>query len=203
MSRPQKILVNFDQFSNSDLLTRAQTIIDSLTNNPDITTPQPTVAQLQTGVDDLTDGVTAAEKGGKKQRELRDQKRVILISLLQQEATYVSLIAQGNVAVILGAGFGVSKIPSPVGPLGKPEKFQVSSPQKGWLQLSLTRMKGASNYQYEYKKIGDTVWIVEGSQKSKIVIQGLESAKEYVARVLPLGASTERAYSDEITAVVI
>jgi hypothetical protein len=31
----------------------------------------------------------------------------------------------------------------------------------------------------------------------------MESAKEYIGRVLPIGASSERTYSDEIAAVVI
>jgi hypothetical protein len=203
MSRPQKILIDFNQFSDSDLVTRAQTVIDSLTGNPDITTPQPTIPQLQTGVDDFRIAITAAETGGKQQREIRDQKRLTLIELLQQEATYVSMIANKNVAIMLGAGFDVSKIPSPVGPLPKPTKFVVSSPQKGWLKLSLTRIKGAGSYQYEYKKVEDTQWTILTEKRAKIIVQGLESAKEYVARVLPIGASTDKTYSDEITAVVI
>ena len=113
------------------------------------------------------------------------------------------MVAKGNVAIMLGAGFDVSKIPSPVGPLPKPVKFVVSSPQKGWLQLSLARTYGASNYQFEYKKVGDAQWTVICSSRANITIQGLESAAQYVARVLPIGASMDRTYSDEITAVVI
>lgn len=203
MNKIQKILVNFSRYTIAKLISKTQTVIASLTGNPDITTPQPTPAQLQTGLTELITAKDAAETGGKQAREIRDQKKDAFISLLKQEAAYVSTIANGNVAIMLGAGFDVSKIPSPVGALPKPEKFVVSSPQKGWLLLSLKRIKGASNYQFEYKKAGDTEWTIVCSQKAKLTITGLDSAAEYVARVLPIGASANRTYSDEITAVVI
>jgi hypothetical protein len=203
MSRPQRILIDFNKFNNADLITKAQTIIDSLTGNPDVPTPTPTIPVMQAATDDLFAAVTAAEMGGKQQRELRDQKRVDLISLLQQQATYVTLVGDGDVAVYLGAGFDVSKVPSPIGPLPKPVKFEVSSPQKGWLQLTLKRINGAGSYQFEYKKLGDTQWTITTEKRSKVVVQGLESAKEYIGRVLPIGASDEKTYSDEISAVVI
>jgi len=203
MNRSQKILVNFFRYSIANLISKAQTVMASLTGNPDIPTPQPTPAQLQTGITDLITAKDAAETGGKQAKELRNQKRDILIGLLKQEAAYVSMIANNNVAVMLGAGFDVSKIPSPIGPLPKPEKFEVSSPQKSWLQLSLKRIKGAGNYQFEYKKVGDAEWTIVCSPKAKIIITGLDSAAQYIGRVLPIGANTDRTYSDEITAVVI
>jgi hypothetical protein len=203
MNKVQKILIDFGRFSVSQLLSQANTIIASLTDFPEIPTPTPTIAVLQAAVDDLTDAESAAEVGGKQQKEIRDQKADALIALLKQEAAYVSMIADGDVAVMLGAGFRITKIPSPIGPLPKPVKFAVSSPQKGWLQLSLKAVYGAKNYQYEFKKVGDAQWTILASTRAKVIIQDLESAKEYVARVLPVGASEERTYSDEITAVVI
>jgi hypothetical protein len=53
--------------------------------------------------------------GGKQQKEIRDQKADALVALLKQAAAYVSMIANGDVAVMLGAGFRTSKIPSPGG----------------------------------------------------------------------------------------
>jgi hypothetical protein len=203
MNRVQKILVDYSRFTNADLIDKAQTVIDSLTGNTNIPTPQPTPAALQTAVDDLTSANTAANTGGKEEKVLRDQKRDALIALLKQEAVYVTMIANGDTAIMLSAGFDISKIPSPIGPLPKPAKFVVSSPQKGWLQASLEAINGAKNYQYEYKKVGDTEWTVVPSTKRRLVLQGLESAKEYLMRVLPIGASEERAYSDVISAVVI
>ena len=147
--------------------------------------------------------MTAANTGGAAQKEIRDQKRLTLIELLKQEAAYVSMVANGDVAVMLDAGFGVSKIPSPIGPLPKPVKFVVSSPREGALQLSLKKIHGAKYYQFEYKKLGDTQWSIFSSPKTKVVIEGLESVTVYVARVLPLGTSEERTYSDQITATVI
>jgi hypothetical protein len=203
MSRPQKILVDFNKFTNPVLTDKAQTVINALTGSSVIPTPTPSVASLQTAVDDLRDAMTAANTGGAAQREIRDQKRVALIDLIKQEAAYVSMVANGDVAVMLEAGFDVSKIPSPIGPLPKPDKFVVTSPREGALALSLKKIQGAKYYQYEYKKVGDTKWSVFSSPKTKVVIEGLESVTVYIARVLPLGTSEERTYSNQITATVI
>jgi hypothetical protein len=203
MNRVQKILVDYSKFTNQDLLDKANTIIACLTGNPEIPTPSPTIAVLQAGVDDLRSAVTAANTGGKADREIRDEKRVDLITLLKQEAQYVTLLANGNVATMLNAGFDVSKIPSPIGPLPKPVKFQVSSPKKGWLQLSLKAIKGAKTYFFEYKKVGEEQWKSVPSSKARLIIMGLESTVLYVARVMPKGASIDTSYSDEITGTVI
>jgi hypothetical protein len=203
MNKVQKILVDYSRFINAELVDKVQTVIDSLTASMVITTPQPTIAQLQTGLDDLSAAMAAANTGGKEQRVIRDQKRADMIALMKQEAQYVTMVANGDVATMLNAGFDVSKISSPIGPLPKPVKFKVTSPQKGWLQLSLKAIRGAKNYQYEYRKVGDTLWTVVPSSKAKIIIQGLESVTEYIARVLPVGTSDEMTYSDEITGTVI
>lgn len=203
MNRVQKILVDFSKFTTKDLLDKTQTIIDSLTWNTSIPIPQPTTVVLQAAKDDLSAASTAANTGGKKDKVIRDQKQDALIALLKQEAIYVTMIANGDTAIMLSGGFDISKIPSPVGPLPKPAKFVVSSPQKGWLQASPEAINGAKNYQYEYKKVGDNEWRVVPSTKRRLVLQGLQSATEYLMRVLPIGVSEERAYSDVISAVVI
>jgi hypothetical protein len=203
MNKIQKILVDFSKYTITALLDKAQTIIDSLTTNPNVPTPQPSVAELQDAMDDLTTASAAANTGGQQAKVIRDQKKEALIALLKQEAVYVTMVANGDTAIMLSAGFDISKIPSPIGPLPKPAKFIVSSPQKGWLQAKVKAIKGAKNYQFEYKKVEDTDWTVVSLTKTRLVVQGLESTKEYIARVLPIGASEERAYSDEITAVVI
>ena len=203
MNKVQKLLVDFSKYTNSGLASKVDTIIDALTGNPEIPTPQPTVVQLQTALDDFRATMTAAEMGGKTQRELRDAQREVLVDLVKQEANYITMIANGNVATMLSTGFDVSKIPSPVGPLPKPQKFIALSVKKGILKLSVEAVNGAKNYQFEYKKQGDTEWIVVPSTRTRLVVQGMESATVYIARVLPVGASEERVYSDELPAVVI
>jgi hypothetical protein len=199
----QKILYTFARLANAKLVIFCQSVITALKTNPNVPTPQPDIPALQAALDDLTAAISAALAGGKEQREIRKTKRLALIELLKQEAAYVSVVCNGDIAKILSTGFDVSKLPQPIGPLPKPEKFRVQATQKGMLKCSLKKIKGAKNYVFDYKLAGADTWESVMSTKTRITLTGLESGKEYVARVLPIGVSEERTYSDEITSFVL
>lgn len=199
----QKILYSFARLSSAKLVDFCQSVITQLTTNPNVATPQPAITVLQAGMDDLIAANAAAKAGGKEQKVTRKQKKLVLVNLLKQEAAYVSVVCDGDIAKILSTGFEVSKEPQPIGPLPKPEKFKVQSLTEGCLKLSLKKIKGAKNYVFEYKQVGAEQWESNISTKTRITLMSLESAKRYVCRVLPCGVSEERTYSDEITSVVL
>ena len=116
---------------------------------------------------------------------------------------YVEKICKGDVAKILSSGYLASKEPSPIGPLPKPGGFVVKPGGKGEILLDCETIKGARAYQFEYKGINDTVWITKTETKSKLLLTGLISGQEYVFRLVPIGASDVRQYSDEINSFVL
>jgi len=201
--KTQKILYAFAKLSSAKLVSFCQAVITALTTNPNVATPQPTIAVLQAGLDDLVAANSAAKAGGTEQKVIRKAKRLALIALLKQEAAYVSVVCGGDVAKILSTGFDVSKVPEPIGPLPKPERFKVLAPEKGILKCSLKKIKGAKNYVFEYKLVGAEAWESEITTKTKLTLMGLESGKEYVVRVLPCGVSDEKTYSDQLTSFVL
>jgi hypothetical protein len=104
-----------------------------------------------------------------------------------------------DVAMMLSSAFPVSKLPSPDGPLTKPSFFVAEIAGKGMIRLAVNAIYGAKLYKFQYKQSGTNEWQEQTISKTKLLLTGLESGKEYVFRVLPMGASEVREYSDEIT----
>ena len=120
-------------------------------------------------------------------------------TLLKQLASYIQLVSGDDVAMMLSSAFPVSKLPTPIGPLPKPSFFEAEITGKGMIRLTVNAIYGAKLYKYQYKQVGATDWQEETISKSKLLLTGLESGKEYAFRVLPMGASEVREFSDEIT----
>ena len=199
--KKQRIKTNFGKRPDGKLIVLTHTIIDSMTGNTNFLTPQPTLANLATALDEFETAVSAASTGGAMQKTIRDQKKEVLAELMEKEAIYVTLVSDGDVAKLQSSGFELTKIPGPIGPV-EAKNFGMKAAGKGELKFFVDTADGIKSYQFEYKKVDAQEWIVKSSTKSKMLVQGLQRGAEYVGRVLPIGASENREYSDEITAFV-
>jgi hypothetical protein len=201
--RIQKILINFKPYSEADLVQYVQAIILALTGNTYFPTPQPTLPVVTTALEELQDAMSKAANGGPADTAEKDLKRAALVVLLKQLASYIELVSAGNVAMMLSSGMKTSKEPSPVGPLPKPSMFEAEVAGKGMIRLLVNAIYGAKLYKFEYKQQGATEWTEVTVTKSKLLLTGLERGKEYFFRVLPMGVSEVRQYSDEISSFVV
>lgn len=201
--RIQKILINFRPYSDAAFVQLVQAILLALATNPFFPTPSPSIAVITTALDDLQDALSKAATGGSSATAVKDQKRAALETLLKQLASYIQLVSGDDVAMMLSSAFPVSKLPSPVGPLPKPSFFEAEIAGKGKIRLTVNAIYGAKLYQFQYKQSGTTEWQEQTISKTKLLLTGLESGKEYVFRVLPMGASEIREYSDEISSFAI
>jgi hypothetical protein len=199
--KKQRIKTNFNKRPDAKLIVLCNTVITSMTDNPNFVTPQPTMADLQTALDDFTAAVAAAKVGGDETRTIRDQKKLVLADLMDKEATYVELVSNGDVAKMQSSGFELTKAPAPIGPL-VPKNFDINPEGKGNLLFSLDAVYGAKTYQFEYKKVGATEWITKSKTKSKLLVENLERGSGYVGRVVPIGSSDIQQYSNEVLAFV-
>ena len=198
-----KVLVSSNPYNDPELSTHALTIVTKMTGNPNFTTPKPSLADVTTAIDDFNSSMTEAATGDHAAVELKNQKRAQLSLLLYQLGTYVQLTSNGDAAKMLDAGFKISKDPAPIGPLPKPTGFFALPKGKGEMQVGLDRIPGARMYQYEYKEPSAAGWTLLTNSKSKVLMTELPSGKEYLFRVLPMGASEIREYSDEVSSFVL
>jgi hypothetical protein len=198
----KKVMIEFSRYPDAEFLQFGHTVTTSLTDNPDFPTTQPTLVVVEASVEAFELALAKAVTGGAADRAFKDQQRDETDVLLRQLAAYVELVSAGNVAKMLSSGFKLNKDSGPIGPLPKPDTFVVTLGGKGELHMRLKAIHGTKLYQYEYKEAGSEEWSVVQSTRSKILITGLPSGKEHVCRVLPIGTSTIRLYSDEMKSFV-
>lgn len=213
---------DFSKISQGILGTVAQFIVDSMTTNiATFPTPNPSLASLQTLINDYNAALTAAEGGSEASTAAKNVAKQNLIFALRREAEYVNSVAwalsndpvvQRNTIEL--SGFTVSKLPDPVGPLAKPFEFTAfppivgRRPQPNALTLKYRRENGMSGNGiatlWEYKKSTDTVWVQKFSSAASIRISGLESGVLYNTRCVQIGANSESAtYSDQVDVYVL
>lgn len=191
------------KLSDANLILKAELIIDSLTNNSYFTAPVPDLASVQDALQNFKTAVVQAKEGGKTEALIKNDRRTTLLNLLNSLALYVQLESNGNDVILSSSGFSLYKTPQPVGILPKPESFTVQAGYTGTIKLKLKRIYGAKTYQYEYRKKGETIWLVQTHTKSDLIINQLTSGEAYEFRVAGIGTKVERVYSDIITSFVL
>jgi hypothetical protein len=112
--------------------------------------PAPTLATVQTALDDFSLKTAAAADGGKSATSAKKAARKVLTDLVRQLASYVQVACQGDLTNLLSSGFPTHKpVREPVGQLAKPQELTVKhGPQQGDLTARVKPVKGAVNYNW-------------------------------------------------------
>ncbi|MEP7374554.1 MAG: hypothetical protein ABI675_14265 [Chitinophagaceae bacterium] len=201
--RTSKVIIDFSKATDTELDQDAQAIVTAMTGNANLQNPLPSLAVVTAAITDYQTAMSNAANGGAADTEIKDQKREALEVLLRALGLFVEVQSAGDAAIMLSSGFKISKAPSPIGPLPKPTGFEVMPQAKGEVKLLANTINGARIYQFEYKLATATDWILKPSTKAKILLTGLESGKEYIFRMVPIGTSDVRVYSDEVRSFVL
>jgi hypothetical protein len=202
-----RVRISFKNYKDAELEQKAQHIVQSLTGNSNFSTPNPSLADVQTAINKYGDALSKAVDGSKQDTAVKNQARADLESLLHDLGLYVQLTGKDDPSIILSSGFDISKTPSPVGILPKPNGFSVSpSASKGSIDLSTNAINGAKTYQYEYTDApisAASIWHVVTNTSTAVTINNLQSGKEYAFRVAGVGSDPTRVYSDVVTSFVL
>jgi hypothetical protein len=201
--KKRRLRTGFGRYSDSDFLTFAKSVLVSMTDNANFPTPQPTLIVVGTAITDYETALANAADGGKTETAIKNQQRAALDATLKQLASYVELVAGDDEAKLLSSGFELTKNPTPAGPLGAAQNFRVEAGDKGQLKLVCEANRLARVYKMGHKQVGDTAWTEVDSTSSRLLLTGLESGKEYVCRVLLVGTSPIRTYSEEVSCFVL
>jgi hypothetical protein len=130
MNKP-KIIKGFDRYRDTELDVKAKFIVDSMTDNPNFTTPVPALADVTAATTAYIAALSNAESGGKSQLAIKNQARLQLEELLNKLALYVEAYGKSDEVILLSSGFNLAKTVTPVGILPKPNGFTVQPKDKG------------------------------------------------------------------------
>ena len=199
------VVLDFTRFPVPDKVAKGRDVISLMTGNPNFTTPDVPLAELKSLTDDLETRYNAAQHGYKEETALLREVEEAWNYQMRLEARYVERISGLNEAVILSAGFNVSKEPAPV---QKSELSAENGELPGSVFLRRQAIIGAKAYMWQYcaNIISPTEegWTNAGvTSKASVLLENLEPVTRHwfrVATVTPEGTS---AYNDPIMHVVV
>ena len=200
-----KVIISFgtSRYSDSGLLNKANYIVERMLGNPMYPAPTPTIEVLKDTVAGYEYALANTETKSKESIVLKNNSRKELENMLRQIAMYVQLVSKGDAILIMGAGFDTYKTPMPIGILEKPKSLTVRhGKNSGSVELISSVVPNARFYIFEYTLCpvtDESIWMSNVSTKRNLLIEGLESRREYVFRVAGGASVATRAWSDTIS----
>jgi hypothetical protein len=204
-----KIKTGLSRLNAVQLVSKAQDIVDAMTDNTNFPTPTPALASITAKIEMLETAIRKAQWRDKRFMAARNEQMVELKKMLMTLSEYVSITAQGDREVILSSGFGVAKEPEPITELRQPKNLgTILCKQEGRVKLNWDSVPGALNYLVDMTTTnpasGEASWSVAGyTSKSRFQIDNLPSGVKYWFRVRALGTRDESAYSDPALGMAI
>ena len=188
----------------SDLVRISNRIIEEMTDNPDYPDPPAALAELKKEVPEFLEVHVNALSGDKKQVSIKNDKKAIILALLQVLADYVTAKSKGDRTLILSSGFDVA---AERGSNAAPaiEKLDVDLGQPGVATTRIKNVRGIKAYVHQYTKEQPSVlteWFGEGSSQGTHTFTGLSSDKRYWFRVVAIGYNGQSGYSPVVSRVI-
>jgi hypothetical protein len=156
------------------LLVVAQNIQKKMTGNPSFPTPIPTLAEFGTAIGDLQAAETLALGRAKGAVTLRNEKRTVVVGMMQQLRTYVQSVADldgtNAASIITSAGFAVRKTPTRTARVFHAAPGTVS----GTADIVAPSAARRASYEWQYSTDGGKTWLtLPPTLQAKTSIAGL------------------------------
>ncbi len=190
----------------ADISIICQRIIDNMENNPVFPNPPAALAELKKELPELRTALANAEGRDKQMVSIKNDKKAIVLALLQELAAYVTVTCNGDRTQILSSGFDVTNANSSGSNLlPSIEGLEVILGPAGEATTRAKNVAGAKAYVHQYTKEQpglNTEWIGIGSSTSSYTFEGLSSDKRYWFRVVAIGTDGQRGYSPVVSRVI-
>ena len=163
--KPAVSFLNRD--SDPNVVARVRGIVAAMSGNVSYPTPTPTLAVVETALNEFATAVYEADDGGKALTCGKNDKRKALVLLVRALACYVTAVCNGDYATLLTSGFPTHKpTRSRIGQLPAPAMLTVTlGLHSGELDASVAPVSGALLYTWRVTT-GPTREVVKTSQSS-------------------------------------
>ena len=169
----------------AELLIYANNVAQKVTGNPHFPTPVPALAAILAAITDLHAAETTAVTRAKGAASVRNDKRAVLVALLQQLRGYVQSVAdatpENGASIIESAGFPVRKVT-----LRGKRAFAVKpGPVTGSVIVTAVSAGPRSSYEWQYSTDGGKTWInAPATTQGQTTIGGLPAGTTVLFRYL-------------------
>ncbi len=191
----------FDKMTPSNLLMKARFIISEMTiNSSYFKTPDPSLADVQTAVNEFEAATMAAENRDRSAIAYRNEKGNVLIKMLRKLGVYVNLMSDGNRAIAKASGFDVAREPQPSPAITSVEPPVLSQGVSfGEIKSKSKRVPGARIYQFlitPTEGLPLSQWSQHSTTQSNFYFKNLDSGKRYFVRLCVVGTNNQIVYSE-------
>jgi hypothetical protein len=187
----------------ADLIAYATGVVHAITNNPALPAPVPALATISAAVSDLQAAETVALTRVNGAVAARNDKRAVLVSLLQQLRGSVQAVAdatpENGATIIQSAGIGVRK---PV--VRATRVFAVKTgPLTGTAAATTTIAARRASYEWQYSTDAGKTWVsAPVTLKSKATILGLPAGTVVQFRSRAVTKSGEGDWSQVVALLI-
>ena len=200
------ILLTFMKYGDADLDKLVERVLAAMKGNLNFATPDPALADIQTGLDAFTAAVAAKAQGGTKATKARDAAREALLALIRQLALYVEKESKNNPIVMLSSGFDITSASHTQTPLTTPIINSITNGPSGTALIHAVPQANVKSVLPQYRETGTTTWLNGPicTQMRNIPVPLLIPGKTYDFRLQFYGGSTGQSdWSDIVTHMVI
>ena len=188
----------------SDLINIARVIVITMTGNPNFPNPQPTVAAMTTGLNELVMAEAGAKVRSMGAVALRNAKKRALVTLLEEWRTYVQSTADAspeNAANIIQSG-GATMRKNPVRKnLGFHAKLTTTP---GSVKVVAPAAAHRAFYDWQSSIDGGKTWVdLPQTLQSKMTVAGLPTMTTVQFRYRATVKAGEGAWSQPISILVM
>lgn len=192
--------------NQAELIKIVQRIIERLENNPDYPTPPAALAELKKVFPEFMSAYGAAEGGDKKMVSIKNDKKVIILGLVQQLNEYVTATSKGDRTLLLSSGFDVTSEKG-MGAKQPPsiKTLQVEQTVPGEVTARIRNVKGIKAYIFQYTTElpgANTIWLHGGSSLGSYTFKGLTGDKRHWFRVMAIGFNGQTGYSPIVSKLI-
>jgi hypothetical protein len=158
------------------LITYAQGIVKGMTGNAYFTTPIPALTAISAAIADLQTAETSALARTKGAVSVRNEKRAVLVGLLQQLKAYIQATSdaspENGSSIIESAGVAVKKTP-----VHAPRVFSAKTGAvTGAAKIIAPSAGTRSSYEWQYSTDGGKTWLeLPPTIQAKTSVLGLAS----------------------------
>lgn len=202
-----KISLKLSRLSISEKLDLAKRIASSLAGNASFPSPNPTLAQLGTAMNNLRtahEEALLARQQAKEKTAIQNQREDEFDDVVTRMAAFIASIAGEDPVLIASAGLD-STAASTSGPPVMPAAFAVTfGDADGELDASWNASERAASYILEQslQSPPNAQWTqVAVTTKSTHTITGLQSGVRYWFRVAAVGPDGQSGFSDPATRI--
>jgi len=187
----------------ADFIAYATGVVHAMTNNPAFPSPVPALSVLSAAVSVLQAAETLALTKAKGTVAARNDKRAVVVSMLQQLRGYVQAVAdatpENGATIIQSAGIAVRKVP-----LRATRVFAAKpGPVSGSAKLTATIAARRASYNWEYSTDGGKTWVsAPSSLQAKTTVTGLPVGTSVLFRYKSVTKTGEGDWSQGLALLV-